>query len=318
VLPGFDTKPLRRESLSLFRRTLRSTAVGEAVLQAITAAVARAALGVGALGDQLFTAAAALDGRRLLEVEPALKPIAASVAANALTVTINPALLNFRSSAVTTGASNPRTIASATSLVVPNGATLGTVNGVQARLAILAIDNAGAVEAAIVNLAGGVSLDESGVISTTAISAAASSASVIYSTSARASVPYRVVGFIDITQATAGAWATGPSLVQGAGGAAIAAMQALGYGQTLQNLSGSRNLVTTYTNTTPRPIWVEVKVSIAAGGSFSLQKNGSSVQIVGNNTPVTTDYTVATLVLPGQTYAVTASGGPAYTWYETR
>jgi len=47
---------------------------------------------------------------------------------------------------------------------------------------------------------------------------AATSNSVFYSTTARTNVAYRVVGFINITEATAGTWATAPSTVQGAGG----------------------------------------------------------------------------------------------------
>jgi len=108
--------------------------------------------------------------------------------------------------------------------VVPSGASLGTLAATSARLAILAIDNAGTIELAVCNLAGGINLDETTLISTTAISASATSASTIYSTTARTSVPFRVVGFLDITEATAGTWATAPTLVQGAGGGAWVAM----------------------------------------------------------------------------------------------
>lgn len=152
--------------------------------------------------------------------KPELRSISATVAANALTVTVQPTTLDFRSATLGSGTVNTRTLAAAASLVVPSGATLGTANGVLSRLVVLLLDNAGALEPAIVNLAGGVSLDETGVISTTAISAAANSASVIYSQSARANLPYRVVGFVDSTQAAAGTWATAPSRVQGAGGRA--------------------------------------------------------------------------------------------------
>jgi hypothetical protein len=91
---------------------------------------------------------------------------------------------------------------------------------VYARLAILAIDNAGTVELAIVNAFGGFLFDETTVISTTAISGSSNSVSVIYSTTARTSVPYRLVGFVDSTQTTAGTWAAAPALVTGQGGTA--------------------------------------------------------------------------------------------------
>lgn len=154
-----------------------------------------------------------------------IQPIGASVAANALTVTVQPTTLDFRDATLSSGTVNARTLAAAASLVVPSGATLGTANGVASRLVVLLLDNAGTLEPAIVNLAGGVSLDETGVISTTAISGAANSASVVYSQSSRANLPYRVVGFVDSTQATAGTWATAPSRVQGAGGLAVSSSQ---------------------------------------------------------------------------------------------
>ena len=150
-----------------------------------------------------------------------IQSITSSVAGNQLTVGLNPTTLDFRSATLTTGVPNTRTVSSALTLVVPASATLGTVNATQARLVLLAIDNAGTVELAIVNLAGGVNLDETTLISTTAISAAATSASVVYSTTARTNVPFRVVGFLDITETTAGTWATDATTKQGAGGASI-------------------------------------------------------------------------------------------------
>ncbi|MFN4328293.1 MAG: gp53-like domain-containing protein [Limnobacter sp.] len=153
-----------------------------------------------------------------------IQPITASVAANALTLTLNPTRLDFRNATLTNGAVSSRTVATALSLTVPQGATLGATNGQPARLVLLAIDNAGTVELAVVNIAGGNALDESGVISTTAISAAATAANVFYSTTGRTNVPYRVVGFIDSTQATAGTYASAPTLVQGAGGLVLSAL----------------------------------------------------------------------------------------------
>ena len=104
--------------------------------------------------------------------------------------------------------------------MVSSGSTLGTVNGIANRLAVLAIDNAGTVELAVANAAGIGNIDETGVISTTAEggAGAADGSTAIYSTTARSNVPYRVVGFVESTQATAGTWSTSPSKIQGAGG----------------------------------------------------------------------------------------------------
>jgi hypothetical protein len=76
------------------------------------------------------------------------------------------------------------------------------------------------------------------------------------STTARIGVAYRVVGYVESTQATAGTWATAPSTIQGAGGNAATAMSSVGYGQTWQDVTGSRTAGTTYYNTTGKPIQV--------------------------------------------------------------
>ena len=200
-------------------------------------------------------------------------PITASVAANALTCTLNPTTLDFRNTPLTSGAINTRSVATAISVVVPSTATLGTVSTIQSRLILLALDNAGTVELAVVNIAGGVNLDETTLISTTAISAAATSASVVYSTTARTSLPFRVVGYVESTQATAGTWATAPSTIQGQGGQALAAMSSLGYGQTWQDVTASRTPITTYYNNTGKPIFVSVSAG-NAGSTIQLTING--------------------------------------------
>jgi hypothetical protein len=108
-------------------------------------------------------------------------------------------------------------------MTVSNGSTLGTASGILAKLAVLAIDNAGTVELAVVNANAYGLLDERSLISTTAEggTGTADSGTVIYSTTARTSVPFRIVGYVESTQATAGAWATSPSNIAGMGGAIL-------------------------------------------------------------------------------------------------
>lgn len=145
-------------------------------------------------------------------------PVAASVAANALTLTLNPCAIDFRSSTLNSGAVNRRNMASAATLVVSAGSSLGTTDGVASRLKLLAMDNAGTIELAVCNDA--LTIDESALISTTAEGGAgnADSASVIYSATARINMPFRLVGIVESTQAAAGTWATALSKVSGAGG----------------------------------------------------------------------------------------------------
>lgn len=243
-----------------------------------------------------------------------IQSIAASVAANALTLTLNPTSLDFRSSTIGSGAVNTRTIGSAISVTVPSGATLGTINGQSARLALLAIDNAGTVELAVANLAGGANLDETTLISTTAVSAAASSASAIYSATARTNVPFRVIGFIDITESTAGTWSSAPTTVQGAGGQALAAMSSLGYGQSWQGVTGARAASTTYYNTTGKPISVFIVMNGNGPGQRSVSISGTSFPLyVPNATNSSVSFWF--VVPPGASYSI---DGTFTGWNELR
>jgi len=216
---------------------------------------------------------------------------------------------------LTSGTVVTRTISSAISVVVSSGSTLGTVSTVQSRIVVLAIDNAGTVELAVVNIAGGNDLTETGLITTTAEGGAggADSASTIYSTTARTSVAYRVVGYVESTQATAGTWATTPSTIQGQGGQALTAMSSMGYGQTWQNVFSSRSSGTTYYNTTGKPIQAVVHSSTNAStitatvGGVSLPIQSIASQGMGQ----------VITVPPSASYSFTISAGYD-SWYELR
>jgi len=249
-----------------------------------------------------------------------IQPVTASVASSAMTVTLNPTVLDFRSTPLTSGTVNTRTVSAAISVVVPSTATLGTVSATQSRIVVLALDNAGTIELAVVNISGGSVLDETTLISTTAIAAASNSATAYYSTTARTSLPYRVVGYIESTQATAGTWATAPSTIQGYGGQALAAMSSLGYGQTYS--PPARALATTYYNTTGKPITCVIVGSSGAGnfGSLSVSINGATAFIFSQSQ--NSSGTVAcsgTFIVPANaSYIVTANNIAIGSWNELR
>jgi hypothetical protein len=241
-----------------------------------------------------------------------------------LPVSTSPITLSFRS---TTTSSGLATVVTGTpaALTIPNGATLGTVNAVQSTIVEVLINNAGTLERAVVNLAGGNDLTETGLISTTAITSGATSANVFYSTTARSSVAYRVVRIITSTQATAGTWVTTPTLVQGYGGNALNSMSSLGYGQTwrLLNITGGsieRASGTTYYNTTGKPIMVAVTNS--ASTSNGLTFTVSSVVVLQNafNSPSTGVASGSVIVPTGASYSVLVSGtgGVFGAWAELR
>lgn len=248
-----------------------------------------------------------------------IQTISGSVASNALTIGAGALTLGFRSTTLTSGTIST-VVGTPSNLVVPSGATLGTVSAVASSLVILALNNAGTIELAVVNLSGGNDLTETGLISTTAISAGATSANVVYSTTARTSVAYRVIGRIDSTQTMAGTWAATPSLIQGAGGQAITAMSSLGYSQTWQNLTGSRTIGTTYYNTTSRPISVSCFLNGGSAGNAFAVVNGVTIQGQQANAAGSVVLYVTFIVPPQGSYSASISTSPTSVnaWQELR
>jgi len=234
---------------------------------------------------------------------PQIQPISASIASSALTISASALTLDFRSTSLTSGTVTTVTGTPA-NLVISSGSTLGTVNATASRIVVIALNNAGTIELAAVNISGGNQLDETNLITTTAEggAGAADSANVIYSTTARTSVAYRVIGFIDSTQATAGTWATAPSTIQGVGGQALTSMSSVGYGQTWQvNGSGiTRVAGTTYYNTTGKPI--QCFISCNQSSTPVVTVNGTN--IISGLGSTATYVTYAFIVPPSGSYAV--------------
>ena len=248
-----------------------------------------------------------LQGIPVLSAVKQIQSISASVAGNDLTISASALSLDFRSATLTSGTV---TTVSGTpaNLVISSGSTLGTVNAVQSRIAVLALNNAGTIELAAVNIAGGNDLTETGVISTTAEggAGAADSATVIYSTTARTNVAYRVIGYVESTQATAGTWATAPSTIQGEGGQALSAMSSFGYGQTWQSVT--RNSGTTYYNTTGKTIQVIITQNSGGATTFTVVVNGFTLPTQPGS-PAGVNGGPNFAVPPSQSYSYTNSIG---------
>lgn len=149
--------------------------------------------------------------------------LATSVGGSALTIALkdkagsdpsagSPVKVGFRNSTLTTGTYNQRSITSALSLVVSSGSTLGQTSTKAWTQWIYLIDNAGTPELAI----SGSLYNENQLISTTAEggAGAADSITVIYSTTARSNVPFRLIGKLINTQTTAGTWASAGTQLQ--------------------------------------------------------------------------------------------------------
>jgi hypothetical protein len=109
-------------------------------------------------------------------------------------------------------------VTAALSTTVPSGSTLGSSNATPFAIWLLAINNAGAVELAVINCLSGTGiypLGQAKDFSTTAYGAGANSVQVPYSTSARASVAYSILARASYetgsTLATAGTYSATPS-----------------------------------------------------------------------------------------------------------
>lgn len=158
--------------------------------------------------------------------------IVASVAANALTVAIkgfdgndpsaaNPVPIPFRSATLNSGDVDVLTLTAATSFVVSSGSTLGTTNAVPANLVIVGFNDAGTFRLGVINPL--ILPVTDGIASSTAEggAGAADSAGVYYTGTAVASKAFTVLGYLTVTEATAGAWATAPTVVQTATAPAV-------------------------------------------------------------------------------------------------
>ena len=231
-----------------------------------------------------------------------LAPIGATIASNVITVSASALSLDFRSTTLTSGTTT-RVIGTPANLVVAATDSFGLITAAgNARLTVLALNNAGTIELAV-GLAGNYSLDETGVITT---ATAATAATTIKAANVRTGVAYRVIGFIDATFTTAVGWGS-LALVQGSGGQAATAFGSLGYSQTWQGVT--RNFGTNYYNTTGRPIilhwlgtgsvlgnFITVSVGGTVGGSGTIANNGSYASVYA-------------VIQPNQVYSLNISGG---------
>lgn len=144
--------------------------------------------------------------------------------------TSNPVLIAFHNATGATSNTSPGTsgapswvaVTAALSIVVPSTQTLGTANNVGFRFWIVAINNAGTVELALINcVVGGATptqvfpLPEHNLISTTAIGASPN-AGVFYSTTLRTSLAFRILGYVEFAagMATAGTYTGNPTNIQ--------------------------------------------------------------------------------------------------------
>lgn len=254
-----------------------------------------------------------------------------SLSAGAMTISLNTCTIPFRSSTLTTGGTT-ELLCSGLSLTVPSGATLGASSAVLARLVVGVVNNSGTPVLIIGNIST-LSIDTSVLISPTLITSGSTSAGVWYSASSvGSSLPFRIVGFIDSTQATAGTYATAPNVSPATGEFLGSLLQpsevtvsvANGYGSTNTYIRRFSNVVTNVGSD------ITYADSATNGATFTINTNGkyaityfdqfgSACQfgITLNDAQITTAFGSITFVPLSVGYAPGANAGciSSYTGY---
>lgn len=156
--------------------------------------------------------------------------LSAAVSSNNLTLALTTAsgstptamdgvVLTFRDATVSTGTVTSVTVSAATTVVIPDTATLGTSNNVPFRYWVVAFNDAGTVRLGVINCAGSGTiypLSGWGIASSTTIGTGADSAQVFYSGTGVTSKAYTVIGYVTYESglATAGTYGSAPTRVQ--------------------------------------------------------------------------------------------------------
>jgi hypothetical protein len=122
----------------------------------------------------------------------------------------DPVRVGFRGGSLASGLVSLVNITSPLAMNISSDATLGHSSGVTAYVYVYLINNNGVAELAVSSTI----YQENALISTTAMSSSADSAATIYSTTARTSVPIRLIARITSNQVTAGSWIAAPTEIQ--------------------------------------------------------------------------------------------------------
>jgi hypothetical protein len=241
----------------------------------------------------------------------------ASTASNLVSASLGTGKVDFRNAALNSGTPVEYNIPSALSLVMnSNAISLGATTAVATSLIYAIVYNAGSPQLAVCNLTGGLQLDETNLITTTAIGSGSTAANVWYSTSAITTASqYRIVGRVDATWTSGTGWSN-PTLVQPVGvGEALAGLSSLGYGQTWTDVKASRVVGTTYYNTTSKPISVQV-VSAGSGSTTACTLTCNGLTLSNMNSSSSFSASAFGIIPPGGSYVY--SGTATITWYELR
>jgi len=247
-----------------------------------------------------------------------IQSFSVTVSGNAMTGVFTPSgQVTFRNPSLPNGAPVSAIIAAPLSLTIPAGATLGSTSGQVTRFIWLLIYNGGSPVLAVCNISGGISFDESVLINSAVITSSSNSNVVNYSSASISLSPFRIIGYCDFVQTTAGTYAAAPTTVQGSGGSTPASISGFGSGQVWS--APSRTLGTTYYAPIGRAIFVSVWANSSGAGVLSGYVNGLQIAVNSTTVATTLGIGISFMVPAGASYSVTGSGNITFAgWTEMR
>lgn len=234
--------------------------------------------------------------------------LSAIASGNALTITLtqatgaapsssNPVVVPFRSTVTTVGAIAFTPITATQSITIPNGATLGTSNGVPFRVWIFLEYNAGVPELAVATCSNTTTVFpcaawEHTLPTTTTIGGSSNTGGTLYATTGVAADAVRIVGFCSFGSglATAGAWASSCTSLQ-VFGPGVAKPGEVVQTAPFVNVSGAT------TCTTPAYITTAVTGPITPTSAVNLVM----INAAASNTSITTSDSVSLSLADGGT-----------------
>jgi hypothetical protein len=250
----------------------------------------------------------------------------ASTASSLISASLGTGKVDFRNAALTNGTPVEYNVTSTLTLAMNSiSGSLGATTAVATSLIYAIVYNAGNPQLAVCNLSGGLQLDETNLITTTAIGSGSTAANVWYSATAITTASqYRIVGRVDATWTSGTGWSS-PTLVQPVGvGEALAGTNSIGYALPI-SVVGSRAIGTTYyNNNLAKPRWVHYTGTNTSGNSaaiITVITPLGSIQYVGGPSASVSGagHQVSAPIPPGCGYIITGQNGTETigTWLES-
>jgi hypothetical protein len=247
-------------------------------------------------------------------------PATCTVGSNALTITVLANAIQFIPPSYPNGV--PYVLTNSTSSVsvtIPSGGTLGTVAAQRTPLLVYAYDlGTGNWGIAVTN---GYGLTESvNTNNVTAITSSSTSPNTLYGPTAGTGVASRLIGAIDVQEATPGTWVTLPTNINFDATAVALYLRGLGATQLYNDVHASRVQTTAYYNLTDEPFTVYVSAYSAAAANIVLTVTpvGGSAVVIGQVTSAAgVPAMISGLIKPGASYTITSSSTLTFTnWVE--